>query len=140
MRHEDQVNCENSVEEVETYDKRRFLVAAGIIAVLVLLAMVGRAIGNRCYTFDWILRRKMYLYAAIITIVFCLCGNWSATACSFAGMFLGVGLGEWLGAPETGGSPDIIYFHYGWLVWIITYLCALVIGVILKRMKMKRNL
>ena len=140
MRHEDQVNCENSVEEVETHDKRRFLVAAGIIAVLVLLAMVGRAIGTRCYTFDWILRRKMYLYAAIITIVFCLCGNWPATACSFAGIFLGVGLGEWLGAPEPDLSPEIIDYHEGWLVWILTYLCALVIGVILRRMKVKRNL
>ena len=115
-------------------DKKRTVVniavALAVGCAFLLVWLIGRRFFpqlGKLYTFDWVLRRKLLLAAAVIAAVPALFGKFRFSCSVFAGSCLGIFPGELLGRDPAGapfGSG-----HHGWWIWIAVFLVSIAAGV-----------
>ena len=118
-------------------------IAVAVGCAFLLVWLLGRRFFpqlGKLYTFDWVLRRKLFLAAAIVAVVPALFGKSRFSLSVFAGSCLGIVLGELLGRAPQGVAVG--YGHHGWLIWIGVFLVSILAGVlfeILHHKKIKRK-
>lgn len=111
--------------------KIKKLYSSALVAVaLWLISLVGHHIGTKCYTFDWILNRRLYLLAAILVTVGVFFWRWRFSLSVLVGTFLGVLCGELFG-PNPAGD-EFGFGHYGWAIWLGCFLVLVITGVLLE--------
>lgn len=82
------------------------------------------------YLFGWLISKKLYLYASLISL-FCAGFGWYRLALtSLAGFTIGLPLGEYLGAMASLVPSG---YHYGWAIWGSIFLISLGMGIWLQR-------
>lgn len=106
------------------------VVALAVGCAFLLVWLIGRRFFpelGKLYTFDWVLRRRLFLAAAVIAVIPALFGKFRFSCSVFAGSCLGIVLGELLGRDPEGvafGSG-----HHGWWIWILVSLVSIAAGV-----------
>ena len=78
------------------------------------------------YTPSWTLRNVLW-FAALISIIPPLFGNYRFSIITLAGFVLGVIAGECFGGFASHVPPQ--YPHYGWVIWGAVYTFSVIVGV-----------
>lgn len=111
--------------------KIKKLYSSALVAVaLWLISLVGHHIGTKCYTFDWILNRRLYLLAAILVTVGVFFWRWRFSLSVLAGLFFGLLFGELFGPNPSGEAFG--FGHYGWAIWLLFFIASVLAGVVIE--------
>lgn len=118
----------------------QYLLARILFGIKENYTVIGWLTGwqSTVYLLGWLLSKKLYWYAAVITCVGSLLGKRRFSLTVAAGFFIGWAAGELFG-PRKIYPPAGVEYHYGWVTWSVVFLTALVIGVILERKSHKNN-
>ncbi len=79
------------------------------------------------YPFNWLLTQGLFVYCLLLSAVPALFGKWRFSAVTAAAFMAGALLGEWL-----GDFPNPYGYHYGWIIWLVPFLWAVVMGIVLE--------
>ena len=82
------------------------------------------------YLFPWLVRNHLYWIAAAVSALAALYGRKYLSWISCFGALAGIVIGELLG-PRPGDPTG--HTHHGWYIWILVFLCSLVIGAVTER-------
>ena len=107
------------------------VIALAVGCAFLLVWLIGRRFFpelGKLYTFDWVLRRKLFLAAAVIAAVPALFGKFRFSCSVFVGSCLGIVLGELLGRDPAGAQFG--HGHHGWWIWIAVFLVSIAAGVL----------
>lgn len=90
--------------------------------------MFEKPAGEGGYLYGWLLQKRLFWYAMLISAVPALFGKRRFAVSTLAGAVLGLGLGVRFGHYE----PGVPYGHgeYGWAIWILLFLASVVVGII----------
>lgn len=115
--------------------KRRLIFAAATGISYVLIYAICRHyfdIGQQYYMYtpSWTLRNVLW-FAALISVIPSLFGNYRFSIITLAGYIVGVVAGEIFGGFRSHIPPE--YLHYGWLIWGIVFVSSVIVGIIIER-------
>ncbi len=82
------------------------------------------------YTPSWTLRNVLW-FAALISVIPSLFGNYRFSIITLAGYILGVIAGEMFGGFKSDIPPQ--YLHYGWMIWGSVYISSIIIGILVEK-------
>ena len=88
------------------------------------------------YLYGWLLSRRMFWYAAAISVLPALFGAYRFSAVTLAAFVAGLPLGIILGPNPAGAA--IGHTHYGWAIWGVIFLLSIPAGIILEHICGKR--
>ena len=88
------------------------------------------------YLYGWLLSRRMFWYAAAISVLPALFGAYRFSAVTLAAFVAGLPLGIILGPNPAGAA--IGHTHYGWVIWVVIFLLSIPAGIILEHICGKR--
>jgi len=90
---------------------------------------------NHSYLFGWLIMHGRFFYCALACIAPALWGWTRLSTTAFVGFVLGLLAGEvyhfFFWTPEQSGIP------YSWVIWLLTFLVSMILGVLLQMMKKK---
>lgn len=96
--------------------------------------------GEHSYLYGWLLSSHMYYYAAALSVTPAIFGSRLYPLLTAVGFTLGFILGVFFG-PYPAGIP-YGHDHYGWAIWLITFIISVIIGItaeIIKKHRSKRT-
>jgi len=122
-----------------------------IFAGYLLMFIIGGSLFTYTYTYEWAMRNLLFPIA-IISIAFAVFNKLALAIMSATGLPIGIILGELIGsrlysidvlrheemALQANYVQQSMPHHYGWLICIITYLMALVVGFAIQMLYKKR--
>ena len=140
--------------------KRNILSALATAGAYLLVYLIGRMIwcdlsqmsmmgwlflarpkGEHSYLYGWLLSSEMFWYAMLLSVLPALWGKYRFSIATTAGFVLGLILGILFGPYPEGAFYG--HNHYGWAIWGITYLIAVIAGCLwqsgLPERMLKRN-
>lgn len=85
---------------------------------------------HHSYLFGWLIMHFRFLYCSLLCIATALWGWTKLSTTAFCGFSLGLLAGEayhfFFWTPEQSGIP------YSWVIWIVTFLISIAIGILLQ--------
>lgn len=96
-----------------------------------------RPAGEHSYLYGWLLSSHLFWYSMAASLLFALCGNFLLSRMTTGGFFVGIILGMLFGPYPEGAATGNT--HYGWLIWGMILLLAVIAGIILEAVKKKRK-
>lgn len=141
--------AEKSVTKWKTNIKISLLIIAGYCLVYFIgriicgdfanSSFVGWLTGtdSKYYLFGWLTHQKLFWVAMLISAIPALFNKYRFSLITFVAFILGLLLGELFG-PYEAGIP-IGHSHYGWLIWGIIFLLAIIVGIVAERVAKKRK-
>ena len=108
---------------------KKVLIPLALSAALLGLFFLTRYGLPQFYTPEWAARR-VFWGCALIIVQPSVFGKYRFSIAAFAGYPLGLVLGELLGGFQADVPPQ--YLHYGWLIFLIVFAAACILGVFLQ--------
>lgn len=93
--------------------------------------------GEHSYLYGWLLSSGLFWYALVISSLPSLWGKFKFSVITIVGFIVGIITGMIFGPYPQGAN--IGQDHYGWAIWGVIYLLSIVIGVIIQRYNMNRE-
>lgn len=133
--------------------KRNLLWALGMVGGYVLLYLLWRMVSSDLQDtsilgwllttepdrhtdlYGWLTHNRLYWYAMGLSALASLLGKHRFSLCTFAGFFLGLVLGELLGANPAGAAWG--HGHYGWAIWGGIFLLSVIAGILAQKWRNK---
>ena len=109
------------------------LLLAAVYLAIYLIGQLVYAFGFPEYLFRWLVDRKLYWFAAAITILPACFGAVRFGITTLIGFVVGLLAGILFG-PNPAGAPYGMG-HYGWAIWIVIFGISIILGLILQLMK-----
>lgn len=94
-------------------------------------------LGKSSYTFDWVVRRRLFISSVILSTCPSLFGKYRFSSLGYTGSCLGILFGDAFGKNPAGA--EFGFGHYGWFIWCITFLVSILIGIILEIVHNKKT-
>lgn len=128
-------------EEVRIKRKKNIriaiIIAVGYLAIFLVGWIISGGLGQSNYLFDWLIRRYLFLIAAIVSVVPAVFGKYRFSMVTLTAFLLGLIFGELLGKNTAGAAHAM--GHYGWAIWSTFFFISAVIGMIWEQL-IKYNL
>ena len=106
------------------------LVGCACFLVYLLGKLIIESWGLFSYTFDWVVRRKLFLISSIIAACPSLFGKYRFSCSSFIGLCLGMLSGDLFGENPAGARFG--FGHYGWLIYCAVFFVSVLVGILLE--------
>ena len=126
------------------------LIAVGYMAIYLLGRMIWcdlsqsnligwlftvRPSGEYSYLYGWLLSSNLFWYAMMISLIPAFFGKHKFSYTALAGFVVGLAAGMVFGPYPEGAA--IGHDHYGWAIWGVICLVAIVVGMIVEKGKKK---
>lgn len=95
--------------------------------------LFGYEVGQFAYLYGWLQGHGRFWLCAALCVVPALFGKRRFGLTASIGFAVGIPLGEWLGPNPAGAALG--NSHYGWAIWGVMFLGAMVLGIFLERKK-----
>lgn len=136
--------------KMNEYDKRRLLIAGLHVLPFMILYIISAIALQEVYLFKWMYDRWhlfIWLLAAILSYYRKYYESVSITVGCMAGISLGQFLGDFLRNRNMKLITDVmspdekagLYTHYGFWIWLLTFLIFTFIGIIMGYFKRKSD-
>ena len=94
-----------------------------------------RPSGEHSYLYGWLLSSNLFWYAMMISVIPAFFGKHKFSYTALAGFVVGLAAGMVFGPYPEGAA--IGHDHYGWAIWGVICLVAIVVGMIVEKGKKK---
>lgn len=109
---------------------------AGTASVLGWLRMAVPK-GEQSYLFGWLLHKRLIWFAMALSVLTALWGKDRLAVTTLAGFLAGFFVGVLFGPAPEGAAYG--HGHYGWAIWGVVYLCAILVGILLQHLTGKEK-
>ncbi len=116
------------------------LIGCACLIVYLLGKLITESWGLFSYTFDWVVRSKLFLVSSIIAACPSILGKYRFSCSAFVGICLGMITGDLFGENPAGARFG--FGHYGWLIYCVVFFASVLVGVFLEvwyRQKQKKR-
>ena len=106
------------------------ILCAVMLGIFALVGKMDRSVVLGA-VFGWLLHKQLLWYAMVLSVVTALLGKRRFAVTALAGFFLGLLAGVLFGPYPPGEIYG--HGHYGWAIWAVCFLGAMIAGGILQR-------